>query len=321
MVYSNPANSTTQCTINQAIHYVGVGLHSGHMVSMSLYPAAPNTGICFVRKDVDPEHAVIQGSWHNVVDTRLCTVLGNEHGVTISTVEHLLAALRNCGVDNLLVELNGDEVPILDGSCLPLVDMIKKGGVVSQRLPRFGIWIERQIEVRQGERFAVLSPSEVPRITVDIEFSNSAIGSQCVSVEMIDDVFEQEIAPARTFGLASELEQLREQGLALGGSVRNAVLVGEQGVLNEEGLRFADEFARHKILDCLGDLALAEAPIFGHLFSHKPGHRLNNALLRELFAHQDAWSRLSYEEINRRIELQQAADSANTNTVSFLGRR
>jgi UDP-3-O-[3-hydroxymyristoyl] N-acetylglucosamine deacetylase len=286
---------------------------------MNLYPAAPNTGICFVRKDVDPEHAVIQASWHNVVDTRLCTVLGNDHGVTISTVEHLLAALRNCGVDNLLVELSSDEVPILDGSCLPLVDMIKKGGVVSQRLPRFGIWIERQIEVRQGERYAVLSPSSVPRITVDIDFPNATIGSQCVSVEMIDNVFEKEIAPARTFGFANELDQLREQGLALGGSTRNAVLVSDDGVVNEEGLRFSDEFARHKILDCLGDLALAGAPIFGHLFTHKPGHRLNNALLRELFAHQDAWSRLSYEEINRRIEKEEAASAAQKYTVTYLG--
>jgi len=319
MVYSDPTTGNSQCTINDIIHYVGVGLHSGHRVSMNLYPAAPNTGICFVRKDVEPEHAVIHASWHNVVDTRLCTVLGNDHGVTISTVEHLLAAIRGCGVDNLLIELSSDEVPILDGSCLPLVDMIKKGGVVSQRLPRFGIWIERQIEVRQGERYAVLSPSSAPRITVDIEFSNPAIGSQCVSVEMIDNVFEKEIAPARTFGFADELDQLREQGLALGGSTRNAVLVDDDGVVNEEGLRFADEFARHKILDCLGDLALAGAPIFGHLFTHKPGHRLNNALLRELFAHQDAWSRLSYEEINQRIEQEEAGNAARKYTVSYLG--
>ena len=319
MVYSNPTHSTSQCTINQIIHYVGVGLHSGHNVSMSLYPAAPNTGVCFVRKDVDPEHAVIQASWHNVVDTRLCTVLGNDHGVTIGTVEHLLAAIRSCGVDNLLIELSGDEVPILDGSCLPLIEMIKKGGVISQRLPRFGIWIERQIEVRQGERYAVLSPSSVPQITVEIDFPNTTIGSQCVSVEMIDNVFEKEIAPARTFGFANELDQLREQGLALGGSTRNAVLVSDQGVVNEEGLRFSDEFARHKILDCLGDLALAEAPIFGHLFTHKPGHRLNNALLREMFAHQDAWSRLSYEEIHWRIEQEEADCAAQKYTATYMG--
>lgn len=320
MVYTNPTISTTQCTINEIIHYVGVGLHSGQKVSMALHPAAPNTGICFVRKDVDQEHAVIQASWRNVVDTRLCTVLGNEHGVTISTVEHLLAALRNCGVDNMMIEISGDEVPILDGSSAPLVEIIKNAGVVTQRVPRFGIWIERPIEVRQGERYAKLLPSSVPRITVDIEFANVAIGAQCVSVELLDDVFEHEIAPARTFGFANELEQLREQGLALGGSIRNAVLLDDNGVVNEEGLRFTDEFARHKILDCLGDLALAEAPIFGHLYTHKPGHRLNNALLREMFAHQDSWSRLSYEEITQRIELEESARIARIKTRSRLKR-
>ena len=301
MVYSQLANGLSQCTTNEFTHYVGIGLHRGHKVSMTLYPAAPNTGICFLRRDVEPEHMLIRASWKNVVDSRLFTVLGNEHGVTISTVEHLLAALRGCGVDNLLIEINGDEVPILDGSCAPLVDMINQAGIVSQRLPRFGIWIERPIEVRQGEHYAVLAPSEVPRITVDIEFDNAAIGSQCVSVDLIDNVFEEEIAPARTFGFADELEQLREQGLALGGSIRNAVLLDDDRVVNEEGLRFADEFARHKILDCLGDLALAGAPIFGQLYARKPGHRLNNALLREMFVHADAWRRLTYEEINQRI--------------------
>lgn len=316
MVYSNPTNSITQCTINEIISYVGIGLHSGHKVSMTLYPAAPNTGICFLRRDVDPEHMLIRASWKNVVDTRLCTVLGNEHGVTISTVEHLLAALRSCGVDNLLIEMNGDEVPILDGSCAPLVTIIKKAGVVTQRVPRFGIWIERPIEVRQGEHYAILAPSEVPRITVDIDFASAAIGSQSVSVDLIDNVFEAEIAPARTFGFADELDQLREQGLALGGSVRNAVLLDDDRVVNEEGLRFADEFARHKILDCLGDLALAEAPIFGQLYAHKPGHRLNNALLREMFAHTHAWSRLTYEEINDRIEKQQVPKKSWINAVA-----
>jgi UDP-3-O-[3-hydroxymyristoyl] N-acetylglucosamine deacetylase len=305
MKNSKSANGTSQCTINEKVHYVGIGLHTGHNVSMTLYPAAPNTGICFLRRGVEPEHMLIRASWKNVVDTRLCTVLGNEHGVTISTVEHLLAALRGCGVDNRLIEINGDEVPILDGSSAPLVEMINNAGVVSQRLPRFGICIERPIEVWQGERFAILAPSPVPRITVDIEFENAAIGSQCLSFDIVDKVFEEEIAPARTFGFAGELEQLREQGLALGGSTRNAVLLDDDRVVNPEGLRFADEFARHKILDCLGDLALAEAPIFGQLYTRKPGHRLNNALLREMFAHADAWSRLTYEEIYHRIGKEQ----------------
>ena len=302
MVYLNPINSTSQCTINNIIHYVGIGLHSGRNVAMNLYPAPPNSGICFVRKDVDPADAVIQATWKNVVDTRLCTVLGNEHGVTVSTVEHLLAAIRSCGVDNLLIEISADEVPILDGSCAPLVEIIKQAGVVTQRVPRFGICIERRIEVRQGERFAILEPSTVPRVSVEIEFDSAAIGTQCLSVELVDNVFEDEIAPARTFGFANELTQLRAQGLALGGSMRNAVLIDGNRVVNEGGLRFDDEFARHKILDCIGDMTLAGAPIFGHLYAHKPGHRLNHALLREVFAHQNAWRRLPYEELMQRID-------------------
>jgi UDP-3-O-[3-hydroxymyristoyl] N-acetylglucosamine deacetylase len=316
MIYLKLDNATSQCTTNEIIHYVGIGLHSGHKVSMTLYPAAPNTGICFLRRDVDPEHMLIRASWKNVVDTRLCTVLGNEHGVTVSTVEHLLAALRSCGIDNLLIEISGDEVPILDGSCAPLVEMINQAGIVSQRLPRFGICIDRPIEVRQGEHYAVLAPCEVPRITVDIEFANSAIGSQYLSVDLTDKSFETEIAPARTFGFADEVEQLREQGLALGGSVRNAVLLDDDRVVNEEGLRFTDEFARHKILDCLGDLALAGAPIFGQLYAHKPGHRLNNALLREMFAHTDSWSKLTYEEINQRIDNPQVVESSWINAAN-----
>ena len=302
MIYTNSIQSNMQCTINHRIDCVGVGLHSGQKVSMTLIPAAPNTGICFVRKDVEAEHALIPAHWQNVVDTRMCTVLSNEHGVTISTVEHLLAALRGCGIDNLLVEINGCEVPILDGSSAPLLRMLQQVDVVSQGLPRFGIWIDRTIDVVQGEHHAVLVPSAAPRVSVSIDFANPAIGVQCVSMDLVDQVFADEIAPARTFGFASEVEQLREQGLALGGSVRNAILLDDQGVVNEDGLRYADEFARHKILDCLGDLALAGAPIFGHLFVHKPGHRLNNALLRELFSQPDAWRLLSYEQIDQRMQ-------------------
>ena len=302
MVYSHPTYSTIQCTISQVMSYVGIGLHSGKRVTMQLHPAAPNSGIYFVRTDVNDAHAVVKASWKNVVDTRLCTVLGNEHGVTISTVEHLLAAIRSCGIDNLMIEISGDEVPILDGSCAPIVDLIRQAGVAPQRLPRYGIWIEHPIQVRQGERFAILEPSNVPGVTVEIDFDSDAIGRQSMSIDLVDNLFDTEIAPARTFGFANELEQLRAQGLALGGSMRNAVLVDKDKVVNDEGLRFDDEFVRHKILDCCGDLALAEAPIFGHLRTHKPGHRLNHALLREMFAHRNSWSRLTYGQIMQRAE-------------------
>ncbi|MGD8350368.1 MAG: UDP-3-O-acyl-N-acetylglucosamine deacetylase [Gammaproteobacteria bacterium] len=316
MVYSNPASRTFQCTLADEISYVGVGLHSGQKVSMTLLPAPPNNGICFLRKDVASGHGVIRASWRNVVDTRLCTVLGNEHGVTLSTVEHVLAALRASGVDNALIEINAGEVPILDGSCAPLVELIDQARISSQRLPRSAIRIESAIEVRQGERFAVLAPASWPRISVDIEFEHAAIGTQCYSVELHDHIFASEIAPARTFGFASELAELRSQGLALGGSMRNAVLLDDVGVVNRDGLRFADEFARHKILDCLGDLALAELPIFGHLYTYKPGHRLNNALLRELFVRQDAWRRQSYTEIMQDIETREFAQLANSKARS-----
>ncbi len=302
MVYSHPLYSNTQCTINEIVPYVGIGLHSGSNVSMQMHPAAPNSGIFFFRTDVPAAHAIIPASWKNVVDTRLCTVLGNEHGVTIGTVEHLLAAIRGCGVDNMMIEISGEEVPILDGSCAPIVEIIKQAGIVSQRVPRYGIWIERPIQVRQGERFATLEPSATPSVTVEIDFESAAIGKQSVSIDLIDNLFETEIAPARTFGFADELKQLRAQGLALGGSMRNAVLVDDDSVMNAEGLRFADEFARHKILDCCGDLALAGAPIFGHLHSYKPGHRLNHALLREMFTHRNSWCRLPYSQIMQRIE-------------------
>lgn len=301
MVYSNPASRSFQCTLADEINYVGVGLHSGRRLSMKLLPAPPNSGICFLRRDVEPEHALIRANWRNVVDTRLSTVLGNEHGVTLSTVEHLLAALRGSGVDNALIEVSAGEVPILDGSSAQLMKLIDAAGISSQRLPRQAIWIESPIEVRQGERAAVLAPGGWPRISVDIEFDHAAIGKQCYSVELHDQIFASEIAPARTFGFASELDELRGQGLALGGSMQNAVLLDDDGVVNAEGLRFADEFARHKILDCLGDLALAELPIFGHLYTYKPGHRLNNALLREMFASRDAWCKVDYDEALRRI--------------------
>jgi UDP-3-O-[3-hydroxymyristoyl] N-acetylglucosamine deacetylase len=310
MVYSHPLYSTIQCTINQVMPYVGIGLHSGHRVTMQMHPAPPNSGIFFLRSDVPSEHSIIKASWKNVVDTRLCTVLGNRHGVTISTVEHLLAAVRSCGIDNLMIEISGDEVPILDGSCAPIVDLIRKAGIVSQRLPRYGIWIDHPIQVRQGESFAILEPSAIPKITVGIDFDSAAIGKQSRSVDLIDNQFDTEIAPARTFGFASELEQLRAQGLALGGSMRNAVLVEDDQVVNDEGLRFDDEFVRHKILDCCGDLALAGLPIFGHLNTYKPGHRLNHALLREMFAHRNSWSRLSYGQIMQRIERQETGAMA-----------
>ena len=302
MISTTPNLSTAQTTLAQSISYIGVGLHNGRVVVMDLQPAPPNTGVRFVRKDVPTEQSVIRARWSSVVDTRLSTVLGNEHGVTVATVEHVLAALRGCGIDNVVIELNDSEVPILDGSSGPLVATIERAGVQYQSAPRMGIWIERPIEMQLGESYASITPDNTSRISVEIDFDSAAIGSQRSSIELVGNVFQREIAPARTFGFAYEIHHLHEQGLALGGSLKNAVLIEDDLVVNPEGLRFEDEFARHKLLDCLGDLALAEAPIFGHYFAHRPGHRLNNSLLRELFSHKNAWSLLNYEQIRRRLE-------------------
>jgi UDP-3-O-[3-hydroxymyristoyl] N-acetylglucosamine deacetylase len=298
MIYTGVENPVLQCTIRKPVHYIGIGLHTGQRVSLSLFPAAPGNGIQFRRKDLPPQFGSIKANWLNVVDTRRCTVLGNEHGATVSTVEHLLAAIRTCGIDNLSIELNGEEVPILDGSSAPMLSLLRNAGVIQQGLPRPALRILRPVEISQGECHATLLPSPVPRISVNIDFEHPQIGHQSRSIALAEDLLESEIAPARTFGFADELEKLHAQGLALGGSMDNAVLLDDQGVVNEEGLRFADEFVRHKILDCIGDLALAGAPIFGHLLANRPGHRINNALLRELYSRRDAWELTSYAEIH-----------------------
>ena len=300
MIFTGPENSIYQCTIEKPVHYIGIGLHSGQRVSMTLSPAPAGHGIHFQRKDVSEQVGDIKATWLNVVDTRRCTVLGNEHGVTVSTVEHLLAAIRCRGIDNLNIELSGEEVPILDGSSAPMLALLRSAGISQQDLPRPALRILRPVEIRQGDSHATLVPSPVPRISVEIDFANPVIGQQSKSIALAQDLLEAEVAPARTFGFAGELENLHAQGLALGGSMRNAVLLDDEGVVNEEGLRYADEFVRHKILDCVGDLALAGAPIFGHLLTHKPGHRINNALLRELYSNRDAWELTSYDQVQQK---------------------
>lgn len=286
-----------QHTLDTAVSWVGVGLHSGRAVSMTLRPAPEDTGILFVRKDVPLEQGVVAARWYNTVHSELSTVIRNRQGISVATIEHLLAALRAAGVDNVVVELDGPEVPIMDGSAEPFLTMLRQAGTRTQVAPRKVIWIRRPLVVREDDRFAVLMPDSVPRLTVSIDFPSKAIGSQVISLPLGPECIERKLCAARTFGFAHEVEQLRSRGLALGGSLRNAVVLEGDRVLNEEGLRFADEFVRHKALDCVGDLALAGARIIGHLYTHKPGHRLNARLLEELFAERDAWSYLPATEL------------------------
>lgn len=279
-----------QHTLARSVDCIGPGLHSGRKAAMTIRPAWPSHGIIFARRDVSSERRHVRAIWHAVTDTALCTTISNDHGVSVSTVEHLLAALAVCGVDNALIELDGPEVPIMDGSAEPFVDLISSVGTVSQSAHRQAIWMQRSIEVRLGDRHATLVPALRRCLSVTIDFADRTVGKQALTLDLGDGTAARDIAGARTFGFKADLDALRSRGLARGGSLNNAVLVDERGVVNEGGLRFDNEFVRHKALDSLGDLTLAGAPIVGHFYAYKPGHELHLALLDALFENRDAWS-------------------------------
>ena len=279
-----------QHTLADEFTCVGRGLHGGHPVGMRLRPAPPGTGIRFLRMDVDAGQRVVTAHWRNVVESELCTVIANEHGVTVRTVEHLLAALRGCEIDNAVIELDGPEVPIMDGSAAPFVSLLRRIGAVRQPAVRRALLVRQPVTVSHGDRYAMLLPDTRARFTVEIDFPNPVIGHQRYSLALDPDAFAREIAAARTFGFAHELHALRARGLAAGGSLRSAILIDEQRVVNEEGLRFPDEFVRHKLLDCVGDLSLLGMPVIGHLVAYKPGHQLCHRLLRAVHASADAAS-------------------------------
>lgn len=301
MATHNIKESLTQCTVKDSISCMGVGLHTGKKVKLTLKPAEAGTGINFIRTDVHPGTGFIAARWYNVTDTDLATTLMNEHGVTLSTIEHLVAALRGCGVDNALIEVNGPEVPIMDGSALPFIRMIQTTGVVEQDSPRHVIWIHRPIEYRNGDKYAILSPENKTRFTVHIEFDNPLIGTQVSSFDYTNDDFNNFIAPARTFGFLDQIPALERLGLIKGGSLSNAVLLDGENVMNKDGLRFRDEFVRHKILDCIGDFGLLGVRVLGHFYAKKPGHELNKQFIRTLFSRRDAWSYITLEDYYKLI--------------------
>jgi UDP-3-O-[3-hydroxymyristoyl] N-acetylglucosamine deacetylase len=296
-----PMNKQTikQRTLRQAVSFVGLGLHSGKKTRMTLRPCDDASGIFFRRKDVPTSRSLIAARWHRVSSTNLSTGLSNSHDVSISTVEHLMAALRLCGIDNLEIEVDGPEIPIMDGSAMPFVETLGSIGTREIDTPRKAIWIHKPVEVRDGERYALLMPDNRPRVTVSIDFSEPAIGAQTLSVITDDPELRQSIAPARTFGFLHEVEQLRERGLALGGSLNNAILVDGERVVNPEGLRFADEFVRHKVLDAIGDLSLIGAPLMGHYHAFKSGHLMNKLLIYKLLTDRSAWSLIGMNELQQ----------------------
>jgi UDP-3-O-[3-hydroxymyristoyl] N-acetylglucosamine deacetylase len=279
-----------QKTLKGPIHCSGIGLHSGNKVSLTLGPAAPDTGIVFIRTDLPAAQAVIAADHRNVVDTRLCTALANRHGARVATVEHLMAALAGCEIDNLEVRLNGPEVPAMDGSAEPFVFLIECAGIAEQAQPRRAIEVLRPVSAGGADRFASLSPAAGATFSVAIDFDSPAVARQEYGLALTQDSFKNELSRARTFGFLHEVDALRAQGLARGGSLDNAVVISGDKVLNEGGLRFEDEFVRHKMLDSIGDLYLAGAPICGHYRGLRAGHRLNNQLLRTLLADERAWA-------------------------------
>ncbi len=280
-----------QRTLKSAISCTGTALHSGQKITMTLLPAAPDTGIVFRRTDIAGRRAEIPALWNAVADSRLCTVIANADGVTVATIEHLMAALAGCGLDNVVVELNGGEVPIMDGSSAPFVFLIECAGTVEQDAVRKAIRIRRAVTVRNDQTVASLSPAR-GGLTIDfeIDFTARAIGRQRDAYLVTPATFKQDIARARTFGMLEDIPKMRAAGLGLGGSLDNAVVVNDDQILNEDGLRFSNEFVRHKILDAVGDLALAGHPIIGRFDGVRSSHAHNNKLLRALFADSTAWS-------------------------------
>lgn len=278
-----------QRTLASSVRCQGVGLHTGAGASLALHPAEAGSGIIFRRTDAGSGGATVVAHCRNVSDTRLCTTLANRDGVTVMTVEHLLAALAGAGIDNVLVEIEGPEVPAMDGSAAPFMDLIAAAGVAALDTPRRALLVTREIRVGDPWRGAAMLPHSRFSIDMEIAFAAPAIGRQRLVYDPGSEDFASRIAPARTFAQLADVEAMRSAGLARGGSLGNAVVVSGARVLNAEGLRFPDEFVRHKILDSIGDLALAGGPILGRFVGRRSGHALNIALLRRLLAHSGAW--------------------------------
>ncbi len=281
-----------QKTIQGVVSISGVGLHSGRRAKVTLRPAYENTGYLFVNKD-SPTPREIIATFDKVVDTTLATTIG-EDGVTIKTVEHLIAAIRGLDIDNVIVEVEGGEVPIMDGSCAPFVFILKKVGVKEQSRFRKYIIVKREIEFRDGDKYIKISPSDIFETQFTIDFPHPAIGRQSIIFSFTPENFENDIARARTFGFYKDVQYLKNKGLALGGSLENAIVLGEEGIINKEGLRYPDEFVRHKVLDLMGDIALLGYPLLGRIEAYKSGHNLNNMLCKELFENRKDFKVVEY---------------------------
>ena len=280
-----------QQTIERPAMCAGIGVHSGEKARLVLKPAPVGTGVVFRRTDLDASDITIHAHADAVSDTRLGTTMTNEAGVSVAVVEHLMAALAGMGIDNLIIDIDGPEVPIMDGSSAVFCELLLQAGLKKQSAPRRRIRILETVEIIDGPKRATLSPSDDSVLTLRarIEYDDSVIGIQQMALRLAPGMFARDLAFARTYGFARDVEMLRANGLARGGSLDNAVVLEDGAVMNPEGLRAEDEFVRHKMLDAVGDLMLAGAPIAGSYDAVQPGHALNNALVRKLLATPSAW--------------------------------
>lgn len=285
-------------TLSGAGVCAGIGLHSGKRVRMVLKPASPGSGIRFIRTDLEGDNQ-IAAHVSNVTTVRLGTTIANDAGAQVATVEHLMSALSGLGVDDAVIEIDGPETPAMDGSAAPFVELLEKTGIKETAAPLRVIRVLKPVSVEMQGRAATFLPSLKPAIDVEISFPHPTVGRQRYAFDISDRIFSEDVAAARTFGFRKDVEAMHAAGLALGGSLDNAVVIDDSGIANPEGLRFADEFARHKALDALGDLSLAGAPIFGRYIAHQPGHALNVAAVRALLAEESAWTLVSYAEADR----------------------
>ena len=280
-----------QRTIRDEVSCTGIGLHSGHPVNLTIKPAPADTGINFIRKDVSSQPS-IKATFENVVDTKLSTTLGS-NGLRVSTVEHLMAAFFGLGIDNARVEVDGPEVPIMDGSAAPFVFLLRSAGIREQKSPKRFVVIKRPLEIREGGRSVRINPSKELKISFAIDFNHPLLRDQSFDLKFSGKDFVKEISRARTFGFLRDIQTLRENGLALGGSLDNAIVIDDFRILNEDGLRYKDEFVRHKILDFIGDLAILGCPVIGHFVVKKSGHALNHLLLKKLIQSEKTWEDLA----------------------------
>lgn len=280
-----------QQTLARPALCAGIGVHSGQKARLVIKPAPENSGICFIRTDLDVDDSVIRAHSDFVYDVRLGTSLRNAHGASVAVTEHLMAACAGLGIDNLIIEIDGPEVPIMDGSSSVFCELMLQAGIETQDAPRRRIRILERIEVVNGSKRASLSPAQDNFLSLHarIDFESRAIGVQQMALRLKPGMFARDLAFARTFGFARDVEMLRSMGLARGGSLDNAVVVDGEKIMNPEGLRSDDEFVRHKVLDAIGDLALAGGPIAGRYEAEQPGHALNNELLRKLLETPSAW--------------------------------